>query len=183
MFTTKNLLILIGRNMLIALAAITISLAVVFFLSKEISRVSDSVLLNHHLQTELSKRTGLLEVLKHDAQIIGTNDVKIADAYAPSDNILGFINTLDTLATKNILTQVYHFETPMPSDVSTTFPISTIAYTNNFEASVGTFSNYLKNFNKLPYFTKIEGFSISSQDKQGWLEAGVVSYKAILYTK
>lgn len=183
MFTLKNFLILIGKNALISLVVVFISITGIIFLSKEIGRISDSVALNHRLEKELIKRTTFLESLKNDIQIVGANDIKIDNAFVPSDNISGFVNALDGLATKIGVSQVYHFETPVPSAISSTLPILTISYSNSFGTNVLTFSNYLKELNKLPYYTKIDGFTISSQDKNGWLGNSTVSFRATLYTK
>lgn len=183
MFAIKNLLTLIGRNAIISLIVVSITFIVIVFLSNEIEHISDSVALNHRLKASLEQRIELFEILKHDRDIIGTNDVQIENAFAPSNNILGFINTLDGLATQNALTQVYRFETPTPSDLSAPFPISTISYSNSFEANISTFSTYLKEFEKLPYFTQIEGFSIASQGNLGWLGTSTISFRATLHTK
>lgn len=183
MFTKKNILILIGRNALVALSVIIITVIVIIFLSNGIKRVSETVALNYNLKMQLEKRTGLFEVLKKDTQIVGTNNILIENAFASSDNILEFISILDSLATKNALTQVYSFASPIPSEISGPFPISTILYSNSFGANVLAFSNYLKEFDKLPYFTKIDGFNIGTQDKLGWLEVSTVSLRATLYTK
>lgn len=183
MFSSKNLLVYIGRNAIISLVAISATVSVILFLSTQIERMADSVALNHRLQAELQKRTSLFELLKHDSQIVGTNDIKISGAFAPSDNILGFINTLDDLGTKNSLTQIYHFDVPAVSNISAPFPISSISYTNSFQTTLPGFSTYLGQFNKLPYYTKIDGFSISSQDKLGWLGQSTIAYRATLYAR
>ena len=182
MFTTKNLLILSIRNAFISLVVMSVAAIIIFILSNEIGRMSDSVALNNHLKAELDKRIGLFEELKHDTQIIGTNDVKIGNAFVPSDNILEFVSILDSLAIKNTLTETYHFETPVSSTISAPFPISTISYSNNFGTNILSFSNYLKDFNALPYLTKIEGFTITSNDPLGWLGASNISLRATLYT-
>lgn len=183
MFTVKNLLLLIGRNAIISLMAVSITAIAIVFLSNELDRVSDSVALNRHLKAALEKRIGLFEILKRDAQIIGTNDIRMENAFPPSDNILGFINTLDNLATQHAIAQVYHFETPVPSIISAPFPLSSISYSNSLGADLSTFSHYLKEFEKLPYFTAIEGFTISSPSDLGWLGTSTISFRATLYTK
>src|SRR3989344_635298 len=183
MFTTKNLLLLIGRNALISLAAVCLALIFIFFLAKQIKRVSENAALNQRLEMQLEKRTELLEILKKDAQIIGTNDILIKNSFVPSDNILEFINILDSLAAKIGVTQTYRFETPTESAISASFPISTISYSNSLGANVVTFLNYLKEFEKLPYFTNIDGFNIASQSALGWLEASSITLRATLYTK
>ncbi|MEI6580679.1 MAG: hypothetical protein WCO07_00735 [bacterium] len=183
MFTVKNLLILIGRHAIVSLIVVSITVIAIFFISKEVERISDSVALNHRLESELKKRTELLEALKNDVQRIGTNDIQIDNAFISSEDISGFINTLDNLAQKESITQVYRFETPIPSSMSAPFPISTISYSDSLTTNVSSFSNYLKEFEKLPYFTKIDGFNISSQDKTGWLGTSTISFRATLYTK
>lgn len=183
MFTLKNLLSLILRNAIISLAVVLATSLGVIFLAGQIKHLSDSVATNHHLEAELQKRAGLFELLKRDAQIVGTNDSIINGAFASSDNILGFINAFDALASKNSLTQTYTFETPVVSAIPAPFPINTIAYTNRFEASVSDLSGYIMQFNKLPYYTKIDGINISSQDKLGWNGPSTIMFHATLYTR
>ena len=183
MFTIKNLLILIGRNLLIVLIIFSVTIVAIIFLSKEMSRMSDSVVLNHKLEAELKKRTELLSVLEHDTQVVGKNDVLIENAFVPSDNIINFVNALDGLAQSKSITETYHFSTPSPDTISASFPISTIPYTNNLTANIQGLLTYLKGFNELPYFTKIDAITIASQDKSGWAGPSVVTLQATLYTK
>lgn len=183
MFTFKKILLFAVQNVIISFFVISITAIMIFFISKEINRISNSVALNHKLQAELAKRNDSLKMIDHDMQIIGENDNKIENAFVQADNILNFVAELDKLASKINLTQIYRFETPLSSDLTAPFPIGTISYSNNFTANISTFSNYLKEFENLPYFTKIESFNISSQDKNGWISESNISYKAILYTK
>ncbi len=183
MFTIKNLLILIGRNALISLIVISITILAVFFIEKEIEHITDSIVLNHKLEAELKNRTESFSVVNHDAQIIGGNGTLINNAFVPSNNISEFINALDNLASGNGITETYHFETPISSTLSESFPLSTITYSNNLTTGVLNFSSYLKNFEKLPYFTKIESLNISSQDKIGWAGLDTISLQATLITK
>ena len=183
MFTIKNILILIGRNVIISLVAVSISTVAIVFLSNKIENLSDSVALNHRLEAQLKKTNELSDTLKNDVQTIGTNNVDIENAFVSSDNILGFINTLDNLASQKSIMETYHFGTPAPSVISAPFPISTIEYSNSLETSLLNFSDYLKAFEKMPYFTKIDGFTISSQDPLGWLGMSTISFNATLYTK
>ncbi len=183
MFTSKNLLMYIGRNALISLGVILVTILIIFFIKREIESVTDNIVFNNKLETELKKRTELLSVIKHDAQIVGNNDVLISNAFLPSDNISTFINALDNLASSNGVSQSYRFETPVSLAASEAFPLSTIAYSNSLTTSVRNFSSYLKKFESMPYFTKIEGLNISSQDKSGWTGTCSISYKATLITE
>jgi hypothetical protein len=183
MFTRKNLLLLIGRNALIALGVVAISFTAIVFLSKEIERVSDNVVKNRNLANMLEKRTTLFSLLKKDALIVGNGDTIITNAFIPSNNILEFIASLESIALKNGVTQSFRFESPTSSSLEAPFPIATIGYSNSLNANVLTFSNYLKDFERLPYFTKIENITITSQDKTGWQSASTASFRASLYTK
>ncbi|MEI6280613.1 MAG: hypothetical protein WCP17_01255 [bacterium] len=183
MFTKKNLLILIGKNALIALLVISFVLIAISFISSQITRMSNAVSLNHRLEAELVEKTELFKIIERDTQVIGTNNKRIENAFVPSDNILEFVNILDSLAIKNTINQAYHFETPIISGISAPFPISTIIFSNKFDVNVLTLSKYFKEFDKLPYFTKIDGFTISAQNQLGWQEVSALTFRGTLYTK
>lgn len=183
MFTTKNLLILIGRHAAIALSAIGVATLASYFLAHEIKRVSDSIIQNHRLASSLEKRTELFSTIARDIQIIGKNDTLMENAFIPSDNIFEFISVLESLALKNTATQSLNFDNPNPSSVPSPFPLSTIGYQNTLALNVFGLTNYLKDFERLPYFTKIESLSISSSDPAGWRGASSVSFRASFFTK
>ncbi len=183
MFTIKNLLLLIVRNTIISFIFVALSLAGIFFINKKIEIITNNIVLNHKLISELKKRTELFSTIETDSEIVGKNDILINNAFVPSNNISKFTNTLDDLASENQITQIYRFETPVLSGTSGEFSTSTISYTNNISADISVFSKYLKDFEKLPYFTKIEGFNIASQDKNGIVGLSNISIKATLLTQ
>ena len=183
MFTLKNILILILRNALVSFVVILITIIGIFFLSKEISKMSNAVTSENNAKAELQRGTGIIEVFNNDTKIVGTNYSKIENFFIPADDILEFINTLDSLTNQNIAKQIYSFNTPVPSNISAPFPISTISYSNNFTGNISSFITYLKEFEKLQYFTSIQGFSISSQDKMGWSGASTILFHSTLYAK
>lgn len=183
MFTTKNLLILIGRHAAIALAAISVAALASYFLAREITRVSLGAIQNRHLAATLEKRTELFSTLARDAQTVGTNDVLFDHAFLSSDNILEFISVIESIALKNGTTQSFHFENPVPTPTQAPFPLSTIGYSNTLSLNVFVLANYLKDFEHLPYFTKIENLTITTGDPAGWRGASSVSFHATLYTK
>lgn len=183
MFNLKNLLILIGRNILISLIAVLVAFFSIVFIKNEIERITNTIILNHKLEASLKNRIELSSKIKQEVQIVGKNDILIENAFIPSNNISDFINILDSTASKNLIIQSYRFETPIPSTISETFPLSTISYTNDLTTDIKSFSSYLKNYESLPYFTKIESLDISSQDKTGWIGPSNISLKATLLTK
>lgn len=184
MFTTKNLLLLIGRHLLIALGAVFVASLAVWFLSSEIERISDDAVKNRQLASTLEKRTELLATLKRDAAIVGENDTLIKQAFVPADNILGFVSVLKKLALRNAVMQTFHFGTPAPSSIPAPFALSAIPYSNTLSGTIFTFSHYLKEFENLPYFTTIQSLTISSQDKTlGWRGASGATMSATLYAQ
>lgn len=182
MFTTKNLLMLIGRHALIAILAVVVAMTVAGLLSQQITRLSDDVQKNRRLASALEKRTELFGVLKRDTELVGTNDMLIERAFIPSDNILDFVTTLEGLALKNGVTQSFTFSNPAPSTVSAPFPLAMVAYSNSLNGDLASFSSYLKDFERLHYFTKIENLSISAQSKTGWRDMGTMSFQASIQT-
>jgi Tfp pilus assembly protein PilO len=182
MFTTKNLLMLTGRHMIIAILAIGAAVLAAVFLSQQITRLSDDVLKNRKLASALEKRTELFAAVKRDTELVGTNDVLIEQAFIPSSNILDFVATLESLALKNGITQAFHFDTPTPSPISAPFPLAMVVYSNSLNGNLKGFSNYLKDFERLPYFTKIESLSISSSGKTNWRDTGIMSFRASVQT-
>lgn len=184
MFSTKNLTVLIGKQASIALAVLVCSIIAVFFLSQQIDKVSKAAVQNRQLADKLSKRTELFSVLAHDVAILGTNDAILERAFPPADNILEFILVLENTAFKNGVTQSFHFGNPVGAPDAAPFPLSTIDYQNTLTQNITSFSKYLKDFESLPYFTRIDGISFTSQDATlGWNGTGTASYRAVLYTK
>ncbi|MEK7538802.1 MAG: hypothetical protein AAB552_03090 [Patescibacteria group bacterium] len=183
MFTTKNLLFLIGRHMLFAFVSIVIAIIVIFFLSRAIERTSAKVFETRNLAHTLQKRTELFSTIRHDAEIIGTNNTLMERAFLSSGNILEFTDALETLALKTSVVQGFRFGTPQPTTIGAPFTIAAVGYDISFPANVSNLITYLKEFERLPYFTKIIGISFSSQSASGWKDSGTTSFHAVFYTK
>ncbi len=183
MFTTKNLLMLVGRHALIALVAISTATLAMWFFSRKIEHTASGVIQNYRLVNTLEKRTELFSMIKRDVNIVGTNDTLIEQAFLSSDNILEFTEALKSVAFKNSIAQNLNLEGPVLSPQTAPFPIATVSYSSSLEGNLQAFSNYLKDFERLPYFTKIESINISSQDTAGLRGISTASFRATLYTK
>lgn len=178
MFTTKNLFTHFGKHILITLAFVIVSFGIILFVSSKITKIATETAANRHLAATLSERTSLLSNLKHETDIIGPNATIIKQTFIPSNNILEFVAILKSLALKNGITQSLNFASPSPASLGTTFPLATIPYQNTISSSnVSIFINYLKDFEKLPYFTKIDSLSISSGSAD-WRNTSSISYSA-----
>lgn len=179
MFTTKNLFTLAGKHLLIAFGSIVFAAVIILFLSQQINKISARSAKDRQLATMLSERTEILSNLKHDTDIIGSNDVIIRQTFIPSNNILEFVAVLENLAIKNKITQVFHFSSPTTVETGSQFPMTTINYQNNITANITTFIDYLREFEQLPYFTKIDSINISAGE-EGWLGRSTISFNATI---
>lgn len=177
MFTTKNFFTLVGKHLLIGFVVVIFSSLLVFFLSGQISKVSKEATKNLELATELSERTSLLSTLKYDIGIIGTNDTIIKGSFIPSNNILEFVAILKSLALKNGVTHTFNFGIPSSAPTEGQFLITPIPYQNSINTNISTFIIYLKAFEKLPYFTKIDSLAITSGEGD-WRKTSNVTFSA-----
>ena len=98
MFTTKNLIVLIGKQALITAMAVVSSLILVLILTHQISNVSNAVVKERQLSDRLSKRTELLSAVSRDIAMVGTNDALFERPFISADNILEYILALENLA-------------------------------------------------------------------------------------
>ena len=174
---------LFGKHAIIAIIAISIASISVLLLSNEITRVSDTVVKNRQLVGKLEKRTELFSVISRDVALVGTNEDILERAFIPADNILEFVSALENLAAQNKVTQSYRFSTPVSTSMTTPFPIASIDYQNSMSLTLPSFIKYLKDFEKLPYYTKINSINFSAQSTLGWNSAGSASWSATIYTK
>lgn len=182
MFTTKNLLLLITKHALIALSVILACLIVIVYFSREIEDVTDAVTQNRKLAATLSERTTHITQLTKDAQVIGDNAERIQASFVPSDNVTEFIAALESLGQKNGVQQTFRFDSPTPAAIASTFPMQTVAYSNIVTSNLPTFIKYMKDFEDLPYFTRIDTISISASGGQGVQGPSSSSFHAVLFT-
>lgn len=184
MFTIKNLLILVWRNVVASLMVVSIAAIIIFYLEKGINTMTNLIVENQKTEVESKKRNELLSTIEQGVRVIGKNDILINNAFVPSNDISEFTNTLDKLGFDNGTLQTYHFETPIPSSTSEEPALSSVLYSNNFTVvGMKKVSKYLKDFEELPYFTKIESLTLSSQDATGLSGTTNISLKATLITR
>lgn len=183
MFTSKNLFFLLIWQVFFALLAIAIALVAIFFLSQAIEKTTTQVSEARRATSSLEKRTELFSKLRQDVEIVGTNNMLIEKAFLSSGNILEFTDAIDNLSLKNSFIPGAHFGIPQVTPIPAPFPLSVIAYDNSLVADMPKFIAYLKEFENLPYFTKIISLSFSSQNPEGWTKGGTASFHALFYTK
>lgn len=179
----KNYLILNLKNILISFCVVVISFFIVIFISKKITTITSNVNINKKLQNTLQERSTLLGKLKSDMAIVDDNDKYIQNAFPSSDNISDFVSTIESTAFKNAVSDSIHFSTPAKSEITSPFQVDTIDFNNSLSGNLSIIIGYMKEFEALPYFVKMNSLNISSQDAMGIVGDSSSTYGATLYTK
>ena len=175
MFTKKQLLIKIFKNVLKAGVAIAVAASIVIFTGEQISKISNSLIEQRTAAFILEKRSETISRLAKDFVTVGNTDEKIKNAFPPVDNILGFVATLENLFVQNSIQGTYSFGTPSEAG-------DYIDYGLNINANIFSLINYLKSFENLPYFTRILSIGLGAQGN-GWEGNSLVSLRAKIYTR
>ncbi|MBI5147849.1 MAG: hypothetical protein HZA37_01720 [Parcubacteria group bacterium] len=176
-FNRKKIFIIILRNFLKALFAAAAAFAVAFFLGEQIVKSGNSVVEQQTLLFILEKRTDVLSQMRRDFEIIGNADETINQAVPSAENILNFVAALESLGVRSGVSQSFRFGTPTPIPGD----FQEIGYDLSVAASLPAMIAYFENFEKLPYFTDIAGFSVSSVG--GVESAGTAQIKSKVYVR
>lgn len=155
-----------------------------YFLLKQINKVSltmrEKKEINYLLQ---NREANNLKIQTDLLAVDGDYDRKIREALPSVYNILPFVEALDSVAKKNSVRQDLNFNQPLP----TATPLGPIALANiDFSAglsggNIDIFINYLKNFEKLPYFAGIH--SISFVSNGDWQDNSSISLSGRFYAR
>lgn len=182
MFTTKNLLKIFSKHILIAFGFILIATISITILSGKIIQLSKTTAESRNMAASIREQASLLSSLKHEADIIGNNEEIIEGALIPSNNILTFVSAIESLALKNNISQKFHFSPPVVAPIGSPIPVNIINFQNSFSGNTNILVNYLKDFEKMPYFTQINSLNISSADGNVMTSANI-SFSASVYAK
>lgn len=173
MFNKKQLIFIIIRHLFRAVIAALVALALILFLSRQIKKISDSINEQRVLAAVLEKRNENLSRLREEFFLIGNIEEKINSALPPADNILEFVVALEDLSAAGSLTQTFNFGSPVNSQID---------YSISLGAGISALTDYLKGFEKLPYFTSVSGLNLSALAGD-WQGNSLITLKAKLYTK
>lgn len=184
MFNEKKLLWDIVKSALVAVIAILGAIIFVSILSRQISKISNSVFEKQTVALILEKRTENLFILKQELEQIGNVDARIENAFPAPDSILEFVVVLESLASQRSLTQNIGFGNIVPSPINSPYvPLSLVDYNVSFGGNINILQNYLEDFEKLPFFTGIKTLTFYSSDATGWIGNSQIVIGANLYIK
>jgi len=181
MFSKKTSTRIIIKNLLRAVAAVCGTLLLAYFTSSQITTTGNSIAEKKAASLFLQKRSRILADLRLELSEVGANDIKLARALPPDDNISEFLSTLKSLADQNSLQSSPRVDPPISLFEKGTISVSGIAYTITLNGTVVTLERYLEGFEALPYFTGISNMSISSPS--GWEGNSSISVGATLYAR
>ena len=108
---------------------------------------------------------------------------KIAESIPPVYNILPLVDTLENLSKKYSFKQTISFSQPVPiSSISEPIPLTQIDFNITLdEAGINKFNNYLKDFEKLPYFISINSINYIGSGSNGWQDNSSINISGSLY--
>jgi len=174
---------ILARYAAIAALAIIVAFVLTFFTGKAIIKISDSLAQKEKLSRVLAIKLDNIQQIKNSLGLLGDNDKKIQAAYLPADNILGFVNALESVAKQNSLKQNLRFGDFSP--VATVNGISLVKtdYVIGLDGTITTLRAYLDQLEGLPFITQIGAVSLLASPPNGWNGDSNINIKASLYAQ
>ncbi len=187
MYNKKQATLKIAKDALKAGIAIGIALIAVWLLGGEIKKISRAVTEKMVFASLAERRNNDMLQLKNDFMYIAGRDKKISAALLPADNILEFVDALEKLAQKKSITQSIKFSSPVPFVAASGsvggLPLLSVDYNVTLTGNITTLMEYLKDFEKLPYFSSISSIQINAVPGGTWNDNSTISIQAKLYVK
>lgn len=181
MFSKKILIKTIGVHTIKAFVALLLAAAVISFLAWQINRISASLSDKKKISFVLEKRNETIVRLKEDFARLENPEERILSAFVPSDNILPFVGTLESVASESGLAQQFQFGSPAVFS-GDAISISRIDFSINVNGNINTFINYITRLEALDYFAGIISINITAP-AEGWERNSTASLRGVLYAK
>lgn len=184
MLNKKQLLTAILKHTLKTGGIIIIAIILIVFAGKQIIKIANSLQEKMVLSSVLEKRNETSLKLREDFKLVGEKNKKIEAALPSADNILEFVGILESLAKGRSLNQTVKFNSPAPlAAVINDLKLSSIDYSIVLDGNISTLIDYLKDFEKLPYFSGISSITVNATPPEGWGGKSSIFIQAKLYVK
>jgi|GEM_PF-3848259 Tfp pilus assembly protein PilO len=170
---------IILRNVAEACAAIAVCGILVSVSSSQISNIVGSITQARETSMEGQDRSAAISQLQSQFATIDGNDAKISNALMHENDIIPFVDALNSLASKDSVQQSYNFSSPAPYASQGNLNVYSIPYSIGLTGNVNAFMKYLSDFQSLPYFTNISSVSISAPSGLG--QNSTMNMAATLY--
>lgn len=191
MFGKKQLKLGIIKRLGGALIFLIMVLGANYILSGRIVKISHDATENRTAITILENKGRVAEELGNNFIAIGDGDKKIGEAFIEAGDIAKFIDKLESIAKTNKLEQDLRFGTPIPLKAATTtdesakaLNLTKVDYTIELQGDVTSINKYLKELEKVPYFSSTTSITIVSlSTATNWKKVASASIEAQLYLK
>ena len=184
MFKKRQLLFAFVKHAIKAIIAIILCVIAITIISNRITKISTSLQEKKIMALILEKRSITATTLRDHFNTIGDNDKKIRDAFLSTDNVLEFVNAIETAATQHSMQQTIKFGTPGEAILETEdLTILPISFSITANGTITTVTQYLKQVEMLPYFAEITSLTLATASPQGWTDASSITIQGILYVK
>lgn len=180
----NKFLIKLAEKAIILTIIIVAAIMAARYLIQHIKKINLTMQENKKAGYLLENRERINENIQKNFSSVDPNYEKKISAALPSIyNVLPFVEALESLAKKNSLQQTINFGQPLPAD-GIPGPLSLVSLDFNISLTGGnieTFTAYLKDFEKLSYFTTINSISLTSAS--GWQDNSSISLSGRLYAQ
>lgn len=171
-------------KIIICLIIIGFSATAIYFLSKQITKINFTMGEKKEMDYLISNREEVNNRIKTDfLEVDPDYEPKINAALPSVYNVLSFVDTMESLAKKHSLKQTLSFNQPMVAPDSSG-PITLMIVNFNLaieETNIENFISYLRDFEKLPYFTSINNINYSAPSAEGWKNNSSISISGSFY--
>lgn len=151
----------ISKPIIRAAVFLLVSLAGSFYLIGQINKILESVVEKRAMLSLYQNSQEQFAVLKEDVPKVFSYLDTVENVFPSSENIIPFINTMEGLAVQTGVQQSFKFENIAPTPISGT-ELNAVPFSVVLSGNKGQFLNYLASLEKLPYFTKVESFSMTT---------------------
>lgn len=182
----KKIILKLSLTFLLSAAMVTLAWLGTYFLKKQILNISQKIQEKKQLTYILKNRENAAAKINRDFKLVAADyEQRIKNGLPTVDNIIPFVEAMESLAKKNSLNQTITFASPQPlpadSGDLTLFAINyTLSLSN---ANLSVFLNYLEDFEKLPYFASLDSISLGANGSRGWEDNSSITLSGKFYAK
>lgn len=184
MFTKREVTTAIIKILTKAAIVIVIAIVIVSIASRKIAQIGDDLVQKQTAYLILTKQSETTTTLQETFKKIGDGDKQIELALPSPENVVDFVGSLESIASQTSLPQTLKFGnivTSPAADSAKTF--SALDYTITLAGNSTTLISYLRQLERLPYFTGIADLAIASTTPLGWDSNSLITIQAKLYTQ
>lgn len=180
----NKFIIKVAVKIIITLIIIALSCVAIYFFNKQISKINSSLGEKKEMDYLITNRESVNNKIQTEFLEVDPNfEKKINEAIPSVYNVLVFVDSMESLAKKYSFKQTLNFDQPVPvTDISGPINLTVIKFNLTIsDANVDSFTNYLKDFEKLPYFASISSINYLGTSDSGWLNNSTINITGSFY--